>query len=274
MCDYEKFNLMTFDDLYRIINPDSEMTTRGIDTLLYCLHEKWTYGKIFSTEEHIKNEKSIIDILQKFNDIKLKRLFNDSRVRYPYRTGYLDGETGTMSALLVDSKFMLYNYLLQRGVEINLHTDLYIIFGRLISSNIDNSNINIPEDELKAIYDIINHIKSINPSHQLFNSNWWNDLQDKFISFIDINSSKSWWGEWNYEYSNLLGQIGFSEDRSLLEGWESSPEFNTQHLNYTPQNFNLIKSLFINDEYQMMGGYKEKYLKYKQKYLKLKKLFL
>ena len=285
MCDYDRFDSVSAYELQTIVS-DGEMTTRNIDLLLYCHSDG--RNKV-ETEIHIKHEQKILEILSKFSPDELKRLFNDPRVKYPYRE-YLNGKTGTMSALLIDSKFMTYDYLLKKDIKINYDADLYILVGKLFLSNVDSDNYGIPREEFDAFLNIINHIRQINPLHNLFNPEWWSSFQDNLDSLISRFGDKEWWNRdvkniYNRMFSQL--QIKPWDDQTLFTEWESTPKFNVySDLKYTPQNFLAIKSIFINSSNSnsnsnsnfnsnlMMGGYKQKYLKYKQKYIELKQSLL
>jgi len=285
MCDYNKFYSVSAYELQTIVS-DGEMTTRNIDLLLYCHSDG--RNKV-ETEIHIKHEQKILEILSKFSPDELKRLFNDPRVKYQYRE-YLNGKTGTMSALLIDSKFMTYDYLLKKDIKINYDADLYILVGKLFLSNVDSDNYGMPREEFDAFLNIINHIRQINPLHNLFNPEWWSIFQDNLDSLISRFGDKEWWNRdvkniYNRMFSQL--QIKPWDDQTLFTEWESTPKFNVySDLKYTPQNFLAIKSIFINSSNSnsnsnsnfnsnlMMGGYKQKYLKYKQKYIELKQSLL
>ena len=272
MCDYEKFNSMSASELQAIVR-DGEMTTRNIDLLLYCNSDGIGINSV-ETGNHIRHEQEILKILSKFSPKELKQIFNDERVKYPYRE-YLNARTGTMSALLVDSKFITYNHLLKKGIKINAEADLLILAGKLFSSNVDLDNYGIPREEFDAFLNIINHIRQIKPQHNVFNPEWWSSFQGNLDSLISRFGNKDWWASVQNRYQIMFTHIQNKpwKDETLFEEWESTPIFNAyKDLIYTTENFDNIQNIFLgNTDYNsMMGGYKQKYLKYKQKYLELK----
>jgi hypothetical protein len=277
MCDYDRFNRMTVGELSMIVKNTDEMTTRNIDNLLYCNSDGINYVE---TENHILHEHKIIEILSKFSRVELKRLFNDPKVKYQYRY-YLNGITGSMSALLVDSKFITYNYLLEKGIEINYDADLYSLVGKLFSSNVESDNYGMPREEFDAFINIIHSLKEKNPGHNIFNPDWWSSFQLELDELISRFGEKDWWiqQDINNKYNRMFSYLQSKPwgDVKLFEDWESTPVFNAyKDLKYTPENFLAIKSIFINSSNynKLMGGYKQKYLKYKQKYIKLKQSLL
>jgi len=283
MCDYEKFNRMNVDELALIIKDTGGMTTRNIDLLLYCNSDGINNVE---TEHHILHEQKILEILTKFRPDDLKRLFNDPRVTYPYRE-YLNGVTGSMSALLVDSKFITFNYLLKIGLEINYNADLYILVGKLFLSNVNYDNYGMPVEEFKAYKNIIKNLRKKARMHDLFNPDWWDTFQSNLNGLISSLGHNDWWiSNVQNMYHKMFTYLEIKpwRDNTLIEGWESTPVYNDyKDLQHTPQNFFAIKKIFIpsnsnhsnySNSNKMMGGYIQKYLKYKQKYIELKQSLL
>lgn len=284
MCDYAKFNRMTVEELLQLNGVQSaEMTTRNIDLLIYCLYR--SDKNIYDDAEHVTHEQEIIRILEKFNNEQLKQIFNDPRVTYPYRK-FLNGITGTMSAILTNSQFILYDYLLERGVDINIENDAYILFYIFLHFNIDiDIDIDIPQQEKLSIENIIRKYKITQPEHPVFTFKFWDKLNYEATYYIDRFSSTDWWNEYHYNINEIILSTEFRKMIPNYEDfgpWESTPEFNKYNVKYNQ--LNEIKKYFINSnsnrnsnsnmyggtESILNGGYKAKYLKYKQKYLNLK----
>jgi hypothetical protein len=83
-------------------------------------------------------------------------LFNDSRVRYPFRK-HLNGAPGTMSNILTSGYFTLYARLLEGnfGIQVNVLDDMKTIFALSSSFPVKNGVFAMDDEELESVRRIL-----------------------------------------------------------------------------------------------------------------------
>lgn len=136
-----------------LVEGDDTFTTRRFDLILHA-HPSFLD---FTEDERIhyhKRKQEDIRMLAEDNELAL---FNDSRVKYPFRK-HFNGAPGTMSNILTSGYFTLYARLLEGnfGIQVNVLDDMKTIFALASSFPVKNNVFAIDEEELDSIRRILN----------------------------------------------------------------------------------------------------------------------
>ena len=302
---YDYYNKLKGIDLFKTKIHIKELgfETTNFDMLVNLLyHENPQEGHIYGIEAHMAHEDEIKKILTKFKKEDIIEYFNsDSDRKYPYGKYYLEGKTGMMSSLLVNSQYILYNYLLSLGVIANIHDDCLIIFIKLINTNMTL----IPQKELDAINNIFKKYRELRLDISIIDAftSMYSDLSINFFKKdwyierygnkynIDVIISNSNLKDFIGDYINRDHTIYKQKDPEHIFGvnWEYAPAFSNYHNNVTPKFIELIKDGLLNSNLSQQNFFfllnsnsnnsnnlnsekvYLKYLKYKSKYILLKK---
>ncbi len=225
---------MTIDELCERVYCDG-LQTYNIDMLIHQIY--WDKKDI--DKYHISHQFKIINILKKLSDEEINTLLMLKR-DYDFRN-YLNGKQALMSAILVNSQFILYNYLLKRTNNINIKADTLIVFFKLI--NLDFNSI--PKIELESIKSLLKKLKSKFSDANMFNNKWWATFINKYEDCLSIARSKSWFTLpinfnkiiYNYGmdfYEDYLKDTGYNFYE--FGNWEYCPSFNS-YTNNVDMNF-------------------------------------
>jgi hypothetical protein len=219
------------------------LRTYNIDMLIHQLY--WEKKNI--DKYHIAHQHKIINILSKLTNDDLNKLLMLER-HYEFRS-YLNGKQALMSTILVNSQFILYNYLLKRTNNINIKIDTMIILIKLI--NIDFNSIN--KAELECIKSLLKKLKTKFSDADMFNNKWWDTLITKYDDCLSIARTKEWFSYpiifnkivYNYGikfFENYLKETGanFYE----FNNWEYCPSFNCYTNNVDMQFMFNIQTFF------------------------------
>lgn len=262
----------------------------------------------FDIIEHILYDEYLVKFAQQYNPIELQQLFNDPSVYYNAGRFYLNGKTGTMSAILVNCQFMLYNYLLSQDVEIDPNQDIILILYRILSmktnrevSELEYLNI---QKEKEAIVNILKQIDQkykvkfgfVTKNEQLIFSIFANEyiytniveyLEKSSELFIENNITHDFLQHIINDQPYLLTQHSLC---TMYMPWEYMPNFikrinnnicellTNRQLLYLLDKFITENNIYENRPFninkfinvQQFQQFKKKYLKYKQKYIALK----
>ncbi len=241
---------MTVDELCERVYCDG-LRTYNIDMLVHQLY----WEKVNDIRIHKMHQYDIIRMLKKLNNDEINRLLMLER-NYEFRT-YLNGKQALMSAILVNSQFILYNYLLTRindNNNINIKIDSLIIFFKLL--NIDSNSI--PHEELESIKSILIKFKKnfINSDiFIIFNSKWWNKFINKYEDCLSVAKTKEWFS-YPINFNKIIYNYGMDFFEDYLKdtranyyeffNWEYCPKFNSYTNNVDMQFMYFIKNFFIN----------------------------
>jgi hypothetical protein len=283
------------------INEADFLKVRNIDTIIHKIYidneqkdvDRYEHYN-FDINNHVKYDEKLKQMMTLYSREELKMIFNDPTVYYNAGRFYLNGKTGTMSSILLNSHFILYEYLLSENVEINPYQDILIILDRILTLKPqeqfnDEERRNITK-ELKSLCNIL---KLINKKY---------GVQIKIINYegyhisIDIKNNFIWTNICEYikEQSEIFkkqnldhpmikkilsdrGGKLYENDQDLYNSygvWEYNPRFfesnspNICELSYKQSILELLNK-FIRDN-KIYDDYRQKYIKYKQKYLSIK----
>ena len=153
-------------------------------------------------------------MLNILNNGQLKVIFNNPQYYYEYRES-LRGSTGRMSSLLLNYQFILYDYLIHRGIEINRQFDIpLLIYLLLIVDTLYSGDINY-------IADIITQLR-----HSEYNNiEFWQYLFNSINRQIDIlNHAKYDTYTENYTTSEIIKKIEPFNNNDFLQ-WEYYPDY-------------------------------------------------
>ena len=263
----------------------------------------------FDTIKHITYDRDLVIFAQQYNQEELLRLFNDPTVYYNAGRFYLNGATGTMSAILLNSQFMLYNYLLSQNVKINPYQDIVLLLHRIISMKTDEEIEKKIEPELQHLLEqertaLVNILRQINSIYKvkfgfvtkdnkkifsIFAENIYTDIIEYLKEFAEKykieNLDHFMIQNIIRDNNNKLYQNDY--DLCMMYGpWEYMPTFikrmddnicnllrNQQNL-YTLESFINKYAIYINRPFELNNfiKFQKKYLKYKHKYNNLKNL--
>jgi hypothetical protein len=240
---------MSIDELCERVYCDG-MRTYNIDMLVHQLY----WDKIGDVDNHISHQYKIISILKKLNNDDINRLLILKR-HYDFRS-YLNGNKALMSAILVNSQFILYDYLLSRinindlRSNINIKIDSMIIFFKLI--NIDYKSI--PKKELESIKSILKRLKTDLIDMKIFDSKWWKTFLNKYKDCLSIAMTKEWFSTpimfdkiiYNYGmdiFEDYLKDTGANFHEFV--NWEYCPKFNSYTNNADMQFMYSIKNFYL-----------------------------
>ncbi len=278
---YEYYNTLSVEQLFekKIYIEYLELETTNFDVLTNMLYfrnyEYWKKYKHY-VEDHIAHEYEIIHILSKFKqnprDIDEIKSIIASQVdrKYPYGKYFLEGNTGLMSSLLVNCLYIVYEYLLKMGVEVNGTDDSLIIFFKLTKTNMTL----IPQDELDSINNIFKIFKKNKKLKNILLQ--LHDFNKQYKKWTDPIIIKEWY-KYKYEhYINLYKPNSFYDIMSIIQNpqiykfiedyvnsdlsiykkkfpdirysiyWEYSPEYDNYNNNATPEFINKIVNGLLN----------------------------
>ena len=256
----------------------------------------------FDIIEHILYDEYLVRFAQQYNRIELRQLFNDPSVYYNAGRFYLNGKTGTMSAILVNCQFMLYNYLLSHDVEIDPNQDIILILHRILSmktneevSELEYVNI---QKEKKAIVNILKQIEQkygvkfgfVTKNKQFIFSIFANkQIYTDIIGYLEESSKIFIQNNITHDFLQRIinDQPYLLTPHSLCTmymPWEYMPIFikrfndnicellRNQQLLYLLNKFITENDIYRNRPFNINEfiNFQKKYLKYKQKYIALK----
>lgn len=235
---------MSVDELCKRVYCDG-MRTYNIDMLVHQLYWEKKDIEYF----HISHQYKIISILRKLNDADINRLLMLER-HYDYRS-YLNGNQALMSAILVNSQFILYNYLLTRTIKtINIKIDSLILFFKLL--NIDFNSI--PQKELESIKSILKKLKTNFIDFEIFNVTWWKKFINKYDNCLSIAMSKQWFSN-PIMFNKIIYNYGMDFFEDYLKdtssnfhefgNWEYCPKFNSYTNNADMQFMYFIRNFYL-----------------------------
>ncbi len=238
--DYSK---MTIDELCERVYCDG-MRTYNIDMFIHQLY----WEEVNEIRLHKIHQYDIIRMLKKLNDEEINRLLMLER-HYDFRT-YLNGTQALMSAILVNSQFILYNYLLNRTKNINIKIDTLIIFFKLININFDS----IPKQEIESIKSILKTLKTNFSKFDIFTNKWWSKFINKYDDCLSIARTKDWFS-YPINFNKMIHNYGmdFFEDYLKDTGanynefcnWEYCPEFNSYTNNVDMKFIYFIQTFYL-----------------------------
>ncbi len=238
--DRSKFSI---DNLCKRVYCDG-LRTYNIDMLIHELY----WNKKDTDKYHISHQYKIINILRKLSIEDINKLLILER-HYDFRS-YLNGNKALMSAILVNSQFSLYDYLINKTNNINVKIDTMIIFFKLI--NLDFNSI--PRRELESIRSILKKLKYKFSDANMFNNKWWNTFTNKYEDCLSIARTKEWF-TLPINFNKIIYNYGinFYEDYLKDTGanfhefanWEYCPSFNKYNNNVDIQFIFKIQTFYL-----------------------------
>lgn len=282
-------------------NEANFLKERNIDTLIHRIYidnetkdlQEEHYN--FDINNHVVYDEELKNMMSSYSTEELKKIFNDPSVYYNAGRFYLNGKTGTMSSILLNSQFILYEYLLSQNVEINPYQDIIIILDRILAlkplEQIDKKERKNIEKEIKALSNILRliyikygiRINIINYEGRHMSIDVKNDfIWTNICEYIKDQSDK--FKKQNID-NPMVKKILDDKGGKLYEQiddlynsygvWEYTPKFiKRDNSNICEKSSNLSQIKLLDEfikENKIYIDYKQKYLKYKQKYLSIKK---
>ena len=119
-------------------------TSRAIDFQFHKFY--WENRHVVPVEEHINHQYHMLEVIHGYEE----EIFTDN-VTYPFRE-HFNGPTGTLSNLLSNCFFHIYYAMLERGILVNVETDLKILYCIVYRFN------NVPPIELHIVEKIRNRL--------------------------------------------------------------------------------------------------------------------
>jgi hypothetical protein len=158
------------DRFLEIVSGDEGFTTRRADEII---HEHAGYEDMSPREKLAHHKRKQQDILARFVGCE-KEIFNDPTVKYPFRK-HFSGRTGTMSNILTSGYLMLYEYLLNGPLEIDVNPadDFLTLFYLASSLKVVDGVFLVDHDEFEAMKRILVRLRSMLPETQLFTEEWF-----------------------------------------------------------------------------------------------------
>jgi hypothetical protein len=141
--------------LLEMQNDSKDFTTRGIDEYIHKGNQ-YDGGNVY---RHLQHQMDIIRLIGR-EHLEMA-VFNDDRVRYPFRP-QLSGTTGTMSNVLTSYFFTLYNAMLQiPGMEVNATYDLQQChyLACLFDFDSESGAVILPKTEFDSFCSIIHTLR-------------------------------------------------------------------------------------------------------------------
>lgn len=202
---------------------DYQFPTRIIDILFH--------NRQFCEENELN---TMVTRFAEINPQIIREIFNDKTVTYPYRSrGYLNGETGTMSSILIEGNISLYYNVIKcvPDIKVSAIDDLSILFCYLLTVLTVEDRLN--NDVKLYIKYIIFFLKQrlVGDQIAIFNKDWFDNIIKGFEEFLpkvkrSVTNSDSFVQQ-VVGYSNRmpeLQQIPFvKEIFTGHNGWESLP---------------------------------------------------
>ena len=225
--DIETGNFETIFQKVEFTENSSVLDIRLIDVLLHTIQDERTH------EDH---QIYVIYILSKIPDEIVRRIFNDSTVKYPFqnRQYYLQGKPGsTMSTILVSKFLVFYLYIIKRfpDIQLNIFDDLSIIFNHMLSRHINLDNCEFIHDPHIYI-DILTHIIKQNTG-VAYTDEWFGqiiiNLQDKYTELL----TKTW-----FVTADIPSKIDY-----ISRGFRSNTELTNILCNYRSWEYQSDKDL-------------------------------
>jgi len=223
------------------------LRTYNIDMLIHKLY----WDKKYGLNAHLNHQKYIINFLRKFKETDIKTLLRLER-QYDFRS-YLNGNKALMSSILINSQFILYDFLLSNyniSEDINIKIDSIIIFFKLLRMDMNY----IPIEELDALKHILYLLKNHYSDFEMFNNKWWGTFINKYEDCLYIAQGKEWFSE-PIIFDKIIMNYGmdffeeyFKNTNSYYNefgNWEYCPEFNNYNNNVNIQFIYNIKSFYL-----------------------------